>query len=95
MDEAFALRLARIVARRLPVEPRQGPRRIALQRQDRMRDELRLVALVEDLGEGRIEQEGHVVVDDLDDRHLAPALAALDLDVDEPQVRRSLPSRRA
>ncbi len=86
VDEAFALHPEPQGCRGLADEAHERPARIPLHRQDRVRHEQRLVALVDDLGERRIEQEGHVVVDDLEHRHvLAPALA-LDLEIEEADV---------
>ena len=86
VDEAFALHPEPQGCRGLADEAHERPARIPLHRQDRVRHEQRLVALVDDLGERRIEQEGHVVVDDLEHRHvLAPALA-LDLEIEEADI---------
>ncbi len=62
-------RLARSVRPRFArVEPLQRSARIALDREDRMHDQVQRQALAVDLHRGRVDQEGHVVVDDLDDR---------------------------
>ena len=80
VDEALALHArARNGPVASPTRRTRAPDRVALDRQDRMRHEKRLVSLVDDLGEGRIEQERHVVVDDLEHRHVAAAALALDL----------------
>jgi hypothetical protein len=58
-----------------------------------MRHEHRLVALVDNLSEGGIEEERHVVVHHLKARDLPAAAGALDLQIDEPQVRHALRTR--
>jgi uncharacterized peroxidase-related enzyme len=87
LDEALPAGADRRRGRRLADDPDEGAVLVALDAQDRMGDEARLVALVGELGEGRIEEERAVVVDDLDGRHLAPPALPLDLEVDEAQVR--------
>jgi hypothetical protein len=59
-----------------------------------VRDENRLVALVDDLRQRGIEEKRHVVVDDLEHRHVPAAPVALDLQVDEAQVRPAPGARR-
>ena len=54
-------------------EPRQPARLVALDREDRVRDEARLVPLGGEIGDGGIEQERHVVVHGLNDRDVAAA----------------------
>ena len=86
VDEALALHRPRRGGGRLADEADEGAGGIPLDGEDRMRDEDRLVALVDDLGEGGIEQERHVVVDDLEDGDVAAAAAALDFEIDEAEV---------
>ena len=73
LDEALAPGADRGRRGRLADEAHEGAGRVALDGEDRMRDEARLVALLDELGEGRIEEERHVVVDDLDRRDVAAA----------------------
>ena len=61
VDEAFTLGAVRVrVQRREPV------RSIALDREDRMHDDARPQAALIELGQHRVDQERHVVIDDLD-----------------------------
>ena len=48
-----------------------------------MRDQHRLVILLDEFGEGRIEQERHVVVHDLKHRDIAATPSTLDLEIDQ------------
>jgi hypothetical protein len=86
MDEALAPHPEPGGARGLAHEADQGAPRVPLHGQDRVRHEKRLIAAVHDLGQGRVEQERHVVVDDLQHRHVAAAALALDLHVEEAHV---------
>ena len=73
MDEALAP-LARLdLALRLALQLHEGARRVAVDAEDRMGDEAQVEAVLGDLGERRIEQERHIVVDRLDDRQLLAA----------------------
>ncbi len=68
MDEAFALAVGG--------EVRQAAVRVAPDGEHRVGDQLHHQALVGELAHGRVEQEGLVVVEDLDDRNAAePAVA--------------------
>ena len=71
---------------RLADDPHEGTGFVALDPDDRMGDEARLVALLDELGEGRIEEERHVGVHDLDRRDVAPPAGALHLEIDEANI---------
>jgi hypothetical protein len=86
VDEAFARGLRGARRRRLAQQPPETPVAVALDGEDRMGHEARLVALVHDLGERRVEKEGHVAVDRLDHRDLATPAVHLGLDVVEDDV---------
>ena len=86
LDQAFAPG-ARLAAReRLAGETHQGAGRVALHGQDRVGDEADLVAALRHLGEGRIEQERHVVVDDLDHRQRPPISRIDRVAIHQPHV---------
>ena len=95
LDEALAPGADRGRRGRLADKARQGAALVAFDGEDRMRHEPRLVALLDELGEGRIEEERHVLVHDLDRRDVAPRAAALDLAVDEALIGAVVPARRA
>jgi hypothetical protein len=94
VDEALALHLGLDERGGFAHEPRERAGGVPFDRENGMRHENRLVALVDDLGQGRVEQERHVVVDDLDHRHVAAPAGALDLEIDEAQVRSAACPRR-
>ena len=76
VDEALARQAALGIGRRFADDPYQTAAAIPLDAENRVRDEVRGQALLGQFGEGRVEEEGPVVVDDFEDRHLArPATA--------------------
>ena len=83
MEQALAARAFRRAAGRLAGEGSELALGVAGDGQDRMGDEARLVALVLQFGERRIEQERLVVVDDLEDRDLVLAVLRAELVVAE------------
>ena len=71
-----------------PFEAGEPARRVARHREDRMHDQAHLDAALRQLAHDRVEQERHVVVDDLDHRDVAQKLAGAGGRRD-PQLRRA------
>jgi hypothetical protein len=87
LDQAFADR--RALRRRRAEIVGEPARTVAPHRHDRVGDEEDAAAGLLQLGHHRIDEEGHVVVEDLDDRHRLPAR---DGDVGEPDEVASRPA---
>ena len=87
VDQALAARALDRAAGSLAGERLEGAVVLAHHGEDRMGDEARLIALLAQFGQGRIEQERLVVVDHLEDRDLALAPIFLNGLVAEAQIR--------
>jgi hypothetical protein len=83
VDQAFA-RFSRGFGQRLAEEAGQRAIGPPLHREDRMGDEPRLEPALDQLGEGRVEQKRHVVVDGLEHGQLACHPVGNRLDVPQP-----------
>lgn len=86
MDQAFAARTFDGATGGFTGERFEGAVVLTHHGKDGMGDQTRLVALLGQLGEGGIEQERLVVVDDLEDRDLAFAPTICDSLVPETQI---------
>jgi hypothetical protein len=86
MDQALAARALDGAAGGLSGERLEGAVVLTHHGEDRVGDEAGLVALLGQLGQGRIKQERLVVVDDLEDRDLAFAPVLLHRLVAEAQI---------
>jgi hypothetical protein len=86
MDQAFAASALGRAACRLASQCEEAALRVARNRQDRVRDEARLIALLGQLGQRRIEQERLVVVDDFENRQLPLAALTAETVVAETQI---------
>ena len=95
VDQALAGDAAARLRRRLADDAAEQALAVALDAEDRMRHEQRREALRVERHQGRVEQEGAVVVDDLDERQVLRAAVARDRDVDEPRFRRASGAARA
>ena len=88
VDEALARETPLRVRGRLSDHPDEPARAVPLHAEDRVRDELRSEALLGQFGQGRVQQESPVVVDDLEDRRLARTAVAHQLAVAQAHSRR-------
>ena len=88
VDEALAREAPLGIRRRLADDADQGTAGIALDAEDRVSDEVRGQTLLGEFGQGRIEEEWAVVVDDFEDRHLASAAVPHQVDIRKTHPRR-------
>ena len=75
MQEAFADRLR--VGAGLGFEPGELARAVAFHRQDGMKGEAHVMTTLGQEADGRIDQERHVVIEDVDERHIAERLVRI------------------